>query len=138
MLVEQYYPSRDRAAGNFDTIYPSIRAADQQIAFRETIRAIALQHNLKASFLPKIFADKAGSGCHLHLSLWQDGQNLLPNLETPGELSQSRSSLHCRNSPPPPSTMALTTPSTNSYRASVLTIGVALFAVGEWIIGRRR
>ncbi|MBX9255606.1 hypothetical protein H1Q63_16990 [Desmonostoc muscorum CCALA 125] len=53
------------------------------MSFRETVRAIAHQHNLTASFLPKIFADAAGSGCHIHLSLWYNGQNLLPD---PGHL----------------------------------------------------
>jgi glutamine synthetase len=94
----------------------ALGAADQQIAFRETVRAIALQHNLKASFLPKIFADKAGSGCHLHLSLWQDGQNLLPNLEADGGTSEVARRFIAGILHHLPALMALTTPSTNSYR----------------------
>ncbi|GAA6623739.1 hypothetical protein NUACC26_095640 [Scytonema sp. NUACC26] len=43
----------------------------------ETIKAIAHRHNLTASFLPKIFPDTAGSGCHIHFSLWHDEKNLL-------------------------------------------------------------
>jgi glutamine synthetase len=117
MLVEQYYPESGPGQQEISILYTqALGAADQQIAFRETIRAIALQHNLKASFLPKIFADKAGSGCHLHLSLWQDGQNLLPNLETPGELSQVARRFIAGILHHLPALMALTTPSTNSYR----------------------
>jgi len=117
MLVEQYYPESGPGQQEISVLYThALGAADQQIAFRETVRAIALQHNLKASFLPKIFADKAGSGCHLHLSLWQDGQNLLPNLEADGGLSEVARRFIAGILHHLPALMALTTPSTNSYR----------------------
>ncbi len=77
--VERYYPESGPGQHELSVCYTqALQAADQQIAFRETVRAIALRHNLKASFLPKIFEDKAGSGCHLHLSLWRDGKNIVP------------------------------------------------------------
>jgi glutamine synthetase len=117
MLVEQYYPESGPGQQEISILYThALGAADQQIAFRETVRAIALQHNLKASFLPKIFADKAGSGCHLHLSLWQEGQNLLPNLEADGGLSEVARRFIAGILHHLPALMALTTPSTNSYR----------------------
>jgi glutamine synthetase len=117
MLVEQYYPESGPGQQEISILYTNaLAAADQQIAFRETVRAIALQHNLKASFLPKIFADKAGSGCHLHLSLWQDGQNLIPNWEAQGELSEIARRFIAGVLHHLPALMALTTPSTNSYR----------------------
>ena len=117
MLVEQYYPESGPGQQEISILYTqALAAADQQIAFRETVRAIALQHNLTASFLPKIFADKAGNGCHLHLSLWQDGQNLLPNLEEDGGLSEIARRFIAGILHHLPALMALTTPSTNSYR----------------------
>lgn len=117
MFVEQYYPESGPGQQEISILYThALGAADQQIAFRETVRAIALQHNLKASFLPKIFADKAGSGCHLHLSLWHDGQNLLPNIEATGELSQVARRFIAGILHHLPALMAITTPSTNSYR----------------------
>lgn len=117
MLVEQYYPESGPGQQEISILYThALAAADQQIAFRETVRAIALQHNLTASFLPKIFADKAGSGCHLHLSLWQDGQNLIPNLDVEGELSEIARRFIAGILHHLPALMALTTPSTNSYR----------------------
>lgn len=117
MFVEQYYPESGPGQQEISILYThALAAADQQIAFRETVRAIALQHNLKASFLPKIFADKAGSGCHLHLSLWHDGQNLLPNLEATGELSKIARRFIAGILHHLPALMAITTPSTNSYR----------------------
>jgi glutamine synthetase len=117
MLVEQYHPESGPGQQEISILYSkALSAADQQIAFRETVKAIAIQHNLKASFLPKIFADQAGSGCHLHLSLWHDGQNLLPNLDIPGELSEVARRFIAGILHHLPALMALTTPSTNSYR----------------------
>jgi glutamine synthetase len=117
MPVEQYYPESGPGQQEISVLYTNaLGAADQQIAFRETVRAIALQHNLKASFLPKIFGDKAGSGCHLHLSLWQGGENLIPNLDADGSLSDVARCFIAGILHHLPALMALTTPSTNSYR----------------------
>jgi glutamine synthetase len=44
---------------------------------RETVRAVAYQHGLIASFAPKPFPDQAGSGCHVHLSLWTGDRDAL-------------------------------------------------------------
>lgn len=117
MPVEQYYPESGFGQHEISILYTdAVAAADQQIAFRETVRAIASQHQLTASFLPKIFPDQAGSGCHLHLSLWQDGENLLPDPEEILGLSPLAryfvgGILHHNRA-----LMALTTPSSNSYR----------------------
>ncbi|MGQ4647981.1 glutamine synthetase family protein [Lyngbya aestuarii] len=117
MFVEQYYPESGPGQQEISILYThALPAADQQIAFRETVRAIALQHHLKASFLPKIFADQAGSGCHLHLSLWQAGENLLPNLQGDGGISPVASHFMAGILHHLPALMALTTPSPNSYR----------------------
>src|SRR5262249_3543972 len=75
-----YSPESGPGQDELSTRYAGvIEAADRQVAFRETAHAVAARHGLKASFLPKVFADKAGSGCHLHLSLWKDGRNVFPD-----------------------------------------------------------
>ncbi|KEH42128.1 glutamine synthetase domain protein [Medicago truncatula] len=51
-------------------------AADNIVYTRETVRAIARKHGLLATFVPKYTLDDAGSGCHVHLSLWQNDQNV--------------------------------------------------------------
>src|SRR5260370_42104718 len=58
---------------------PAVRAADNQIKLRDTVRGMALRHDLLASFAPKPFPESIGSGCHVHFSLWDlDGKrNLL-------------------------------------------------------------
>ena len=115
--VELYYPESGPGQQEISILYTqALAAADRQIAFRETVKAIARQHQLIASFLPKIFANQAGSGCHLHLSLWQDGKNILPAANADGQLSPVACSFVAGLLQHLPALMALTIPSTNSYR----------------------
>ncbi|MFE4107391.1 glutamine synthetase family protein [Almyronema epifaneia] len=115
IAVEQYYPESGPGQQEISVRYASaLAAADQQIAFRETVRAIARQHHLMASFLPKVFENSAGSGCHLHLSLWQEGNNILPNGQ--GALSDVAQAFIAGILRHLPALMLLTAPSTNSYR----------------------
>ncbi|MBI4780573.1 MAG: glutamine synthetase [Oscillatoriophycideae cyanobacterium NC_groundwater_1537_Pr4_S-0.65um_50_18] len=113
--VERYYPESGGGQHEIAIRYTqALQSADWQIAFRETVRGVALRHQLRASFLPKIFADQAGSGCHLHLSLWRQGQNLMPGEN--GELSPIARTFIGGILHHLPALMALTTPSVNSYR----------------------
>jgi glutamine synthetase len=113
--VERYYPESGGGQHEIAIRYTqALQSADWQIAFRETVRGVALRHGLRSSFLPKIFADRAGSGCHLHLSLWQEGQNLMPGAN--GELSAIARAFVAGILHHLPALMALTTPSVNSYR----------------------
>lgn len=115
--VERYYPESGAGQHEIAIRYThALQAADWQIAFRETVRGVALQHNLRASFLPKLFQEQAGSGCHLHLSLWKDGQNILPDLTQPGTLSPTAQAFVAGTLSHLPALMAVTTPSVNSYR----------------------
>lgn len=77
-------------------------------------KAVAHQHNLQASFLPKIFPNQAGSGTHIHWSLWQDGKNIIPTEQ--GQLSPIANQFAAGILHNLPALMALTTPSPNSYR----------------------
>jgi len=114
--VERYYPESGPGQQEIAIRYcPALQAADRQIMFRETVRGVALRHGLIASFLPKIFADAAGSGCHLHISLWRDGVNLFPTA-TGTELSEIGRWFVAGLLRHLPALMAITTPSPNSYR----------------------
>ena len=67
--VEGYYPESGPGQQEVNIRYTeSLHAADRQIIYRETARGFSTQHGLIASFLPKIFEDRAGSGCHLKRS----------------------------------------------------------------------
>jgi len=47
-----------------------IKAADDLLTFRETVKALARRRGLIASFMPKPYDHLAGNGVHVHLSLW--------------------------------------------------------------------
>jgi glutamine synthetase len=117
ITIEQYYPESGPGQHEISVRYTdALSAADQQITFRETVRAVAAQHDLTASFLPKPFADKAGSGCHLHFSLWQGSHNCIPNPQHPTGLSVVARQFMAGLLEHLPALMALTTPTPNSYR----------------------
>jgi len=55
----------------------AVRAADNVLTLKYTVKAIAAQHGLTASFMPKPVFGINGSGMHCHQSLFdQDGNNL--------------------------------------------------------------
>jgi glutamine synthetase len=115
LTLEQYYPESGPGQQEISVRYTdALDAADQHIIYRETVKAVARQHGLIASFLPKIFEQTAGSGCHLHLSLWQGNQNITHN--DGGTLSELSSLFTAGLLHHLPALMALTTPSPNSYR----------------------
>jgi glutamine synthetase len=115
MIVEQYYPESGPGQQELSIRHADpLSAADQQIAFRETVKALAMQHGLRATFMPKLFENQSGSGCHLHFSLRRSGANLIP--DGSGGLSSTARSFTAGILGHLPALMALTTPCTNSYR----------------------
>jgi len=115
LKIEQYYPESGPGQQEISVRYTeALAAADQHVVYRETVKAIARRHGLIASFVPKLFEQAAGSGCHLHLSLWQGDRNITGNGQ--GELSTVASHFIAGMLHHLPALMALTTPSPNSYR----------------------
>ncbi|CAM6039601.1 unnamed protein product [Sphagnum compactum] len=55
---------------------PCLSAADNLLLIREAVIAIAQKHLLHATFLPKYNSAAAGSGSHVHLSIWQGASNV--------------------------------------------------------------
>ena len=96
-LVLEYQPS-------------PLRMADWVLLARETITAVAKNHNLQAVFLPKLYPDKAGNGCHLHISFAND---FFVSGETLSWRAQSFMEGILRHLP---SLLALTLPTCNSFR----------------------
>jgi glutamine synthetase len=115
LSVEQYYPESGPGQQEISVRYTdALGAADQHLVYRETVKAIAQRHGLVASFLPKPFEGQAGSGCHLHLSLWRGDTNLMP--DGTGGLSELAQAFAAGLLHQLPALMAITTPSPNSYR----------------------
>ncbi len=94
----------------------ALEAADRQLQFRETVRGIAARHGLTASFLPKIFENAAGNGCHLNLSLWRGGENLSGDPASTSGLSAEAAAFIAGTLEHLPALAALTLGSCNSYR----------------------
>lgn len=54
----------------------SLTMADRHIVFKQCLKELADSLGLSVSFMAKPMPDSAaGSSCHIHLSLWQNGEN---------------------------------------------------------------
>ena len=76
LAVEQYYPELGHGQQELSIRHaPALRAADNQVWYRETARGVAFRQGLWASLAPKPILDQAGNGTHVHASLWTlDGE----------------------------------------------------------------
>ncbi|MBU4608721.1 MAG: glutamine synthetase, partial [Methanobacterium sp.] len=110
-------------------------ATDNQIAFQETVKAIALQKGMIASFLPKIFPQESGSGCHLHLSLWKNDRNISGASDDTYGLSPEGKQFIAGILHHLPGLMGISTPTTNSYHRIKPHTGSGAF--GCWGIDNR-
>jgi glutamine synthetase len=123
IAIEQFHTELGPAQQELSIHHSDVlRAADNVCLVRETVRGVARQADLFASFAPKPWLDQAGSGAHIHLSLWENtnnnhtGNNLFYDAEARGHLSQTGRYFiggvlrHIRG------LIALTCGSPNSYR----------------------
>src|ERR1700722_7894812 len=68
--VEHYYPELGHGQHELSIRHAdALRAADNQVLYRETVRGVAFRHGLWASLAPKPIPDQAGNGTHMHASL---------------------------------------------------------------------
>ncbi len=97
---------------------PALRAADNQITYRQTVRAVAAQHGMVATLAPKPWADQAGSGAHLHWSIWDAAHttNKLADPDGAAGLSVLARQAIAGVLTHLPALLGLTTPSVNSFR----------------------
>lgn len=117
--IDAYYPELGHGQHELPIRHvPVLRAADNQIWVRETIRNVARQHGLLASLAPKPLPEQAGNGCHIHWSVWDVGSetNLLYDPNDQYNLSQLGYHFVAGVLEHLPGLLALTAPSFNSYR----------------------
>ncbi len=53
----------------------ALSMADRHVVYKQCLKEIADRAGRSVSFMPKYSTDGAGSSCHIHLSLWQNGRN---------------------------------------------------------------
>jgi glutamine synthetase len=120
MVVEHYYPELGHGQQEVSIRHaPALRAADNHVLFRETVRGTAFRRGMWASLAPKPIADQAGNGAHLHISLTDLGNGGQPAFYDAGDRYQlSQTGYHFIGGllAHLPALTALTCGSVNSYR----------------------
>lgn len=115
--VEHYYPELGHGQQEVPIRHASaLRAADNHVLLRETVRAVAIRHGLWASFAPKPLPTQAGNGAHLHASLWADGANAFADSSGEYGLSKVGFQFLAGVLAHLPGLVALTCGTVNSYR----------------------
>ncbi len=59
----------------------AMTAADDTVLFKSIVKQVAVQHGLRATFMPKPWVDQSGSGMHVHTSLLAEGRNIFAECE---------------------------------------------------------
>ena len=67
----------------------ALKTANNIMTFRIVVRTVAQQHGLHATFMPKPLFGVAGSGMHLHISLFKNGENAFYDADDPEGLSDT-------------------------------------------------
>lgn len=98
----------------------ALRAADNILTLKYTVKAIAAQHGLVASFMPKPIYGINGSGMHCHQSLFDaQGENLFFDLEDEYYLSQLGYGFIAGQLAHARALAAVVSPTVNSYKRLV-------------------
>jgi len=53
----------------------ALQMADRHVIYKQCFKEVAEQMGQSVTFMAKFAADRAGSSCHTHISLWRDGRN---------------------------------------------------------------
>jgi glutamine synthetase len=94
-----------------------LELADQVFMFKRTIREVALEHNIYATFMAKPMAAEPGSAMHIHQSILDTatGENLFSDPKT-GEATPAFYAFIAGQQKYLPAIMAILAPYVNSYR----------------------
>ena len=92
-----------------------VAAADLSLLVRHTIRAVSQRAGMRCSFAPAMTVGGVGSGCHMHASLWRDGQTLMAGGAGPHGLSGEAEAFVAGVLDGLPALLAIGAPSVASY-----------------------
>jgi glutamine synthetase len=95
----------------------ALHSADNAVAFKYTVRALAAAHGLYASFMPKPIFGINGSGMHTHQSISDvEGKNLFYDPDRPYGLSKLAESFVAGQMKHAKALAAIVAPTVNSYK----------------------
>jgi glutamine synthetase len=92
-----YANDHEDANGQYEqnfTYDDALVSCDRAIFFRYMVHTLAEQHGMIATFMPKPFTRLTGNGCHFHMSLWRDGENVFLDDSDRRGLGLSESAYH--------------------------------------------
>ena len=116
-----YQNDHEDANGQFEMNWDydtALRTADKQAFFKYMVKALAEEHGLRATFMPKPFADLTGNGCHMHTSLWsiKTKKNVFENKKDSQGLSKLGYNFIAGVMNAAEGLCAITNPTVNSYK----------------------
>jgi glutamate---methylamine ligase len=116
-----YQTDHEDANGQFEMNWAydeALRTADRHAFFKFMVKSIAEKHSLRATFMPKPFANLTGSGCHVHISLWsaKTKENLFEDTEAELGISETAKFFIGGIMHSAEALCALTNPVVNSYK----------------------
>jgi len=92
-------------------------ACDHAVLLKRAVKAVARRHQLAASFMAKPFAEFAGCGMHVHISVLDaDGNNIFAGTSADGDFSDSLRHAIGGMAAAMDESMAIFAPNANSYR----------------------
>lgn len=96
--IDVYQIDHEDANGQFEmnfTYADGLRTADNLTYFKMAAQAIAKKHGMLCSFMPKPFAERSGSGMHMHMSAGKKfGDNAFEDATDPRGMSLSPLAYH--------------------------------------------
>ena len=115
-----YQNDHEDANGQFEINWDfgdCLQTADRHAFFKFMVKAIAEEHGLRATFMPKPFSNLTGNGCHVHHSVWTlDGKTCVFNGDD--EMGLSETAYHFLGGlmAHGAGMCAITNPTVNSYK----------------------
>jgi len=97
----------------------ALRSADSAMTLKFVLKAIAQQHGLHATFMPKPIAGINGSGMHVHQSLFKEGRNAFFEGSDKYKLSKVAYSFIAGQLAHARAMCAILSPTVNSYKRLV-------------------
>ena len=100
----------------FDSL---VSMGDKLLKYKYAVKNVARKHGKTVTLMPKPIFQDNGSGMHVHQSIWKDGRNQFFAAGTYGDLSEIAVHYIGGILKHAPALLALTNPTTNSYRRLV-------------------